>query len=85
MTRWREDPTCEVWGQFCYVRDLQSGLVWSAGHQPVCRPADEYEVVFSADKATFRRRDADIETLLEITVSPEQPAEVRRITLYQPR
>ena len=57
------------------------GVFWSAGHQPVCRPADEYEVVFSADRATFRRRDGDIETLLEITVSPEQPAEVRRVTL----
>ena len=72
---------CEPWGQFFYVRDLQTGLFWSAGHQPVCRPADAYEVVFSADKALFRRRDGDIETLLEIAVSPEQLAEVRRITL----
>ena len=38
------------------------GMVWSAGYQPVCRPADEYEVIFAADKATFRRRDGDIET-----------------------
>ena len=45
-------------------------------------PAPEgYEVIFAADKATIRRRDADIETLLEVTVSPEQPVEVRRITL----
>ena len=81
VTRWREDRTCESWGQFFYVRDLQTGLFWSAGHQPVCRQADAYEVVFSADKALFRRRDGDIETLLEIAVSPEQTAEVRRITL----
>ena len=38
-------------------------------------------MVFSTDKALLRRRDADIETLLEIAVSPEQLAEVRRITL----
>ncbi len=81
MTRWREDATCERWGQFFYVRDMQTGQVWSAGHQPVCRPADDYEVVFSADKALLRRRDGDIETLLEIAVSPEQLAEVRRVTL----
>ena len=37
VTRWREDPTCELWGQFFYVRDLETGAVWSAGHQPVCR------------------------------------------------
>ena len=81
VTRWREDATCEGWGQFFYVRDALTGQVWSAGHQPVCQAADDYEVVFSTDKALLRRRDADIETLLEIAVSPEQLAEVRRITL----
>jgi len=81
VTRWREDSTRDCWGQFCYVRDSESGLVWSAGHQPVCRPADDYEVIFAADKATFRRRDGGVETLLEVTVSPEQFAEVRRVTV----
>ncbi len=38
-------------------------------------------MVYSSDKASFRRVDADIESLLEITVSPEQFAEVRRLTL----
>ena len=42
---------------------------------------EDYEVIFAADKATFRRRDARIETFLEVTVSPEQSAEVRRVTL----
>jgi cyclic beta-1,2-glucan synthetase len=81
VTRWREDPTREAWGQFVYVRDVPSGLFWSAGFQPVCRPADDDEMVFAVDKASFRRRDGSIETLMEVTVSPEQLAEVRRITL----
>ena len=25
VTRWREDRTRDDWGQFCYIRDLQSG------------------------------------------------------------
>jgi cyclic beta-1,2-glucan synthetase len=81
VTRWREDRTRDAFGQFCYVRDLRSGLLWSAGYQPVCRPADQYEAVFSTDKAEFRRFDGGIETHLEITVSAENAAEVRRITL----
>ena len=81
VTRWREDSTCEAWGQFCYIRDMHRGLVWSAGFQPICRPSESHEVSFAADKATFRRRDGDIETLLEVIVSPEQAVEVRRITL----
>jgi cyclic beta-1,2-glucan synthetase len=81
VTRWRADMTCEAWGQFCYIRDVQRGLVWSAGFQPICRPGDAHEVSFAADKATFRRHDADVETLMEVIVSPEQAVEVRRITL----
>jgi len=81
VTRWREDPTREAWGQFCYIRDRNRGLVWSAGFQPVCRPPERYDLEFAVDKVAIRRRDADIETLLEVIVSPEQPAEIRRVTL----
>jgi cyclic beta-1,2-glucan synthetase len=81
VTRWREDATRDCWGQFCYIRDVRSGLTWSTGHQPVGRLADEYEVVYSTDKAEFRRLDAGIETRWEITVSPEHSAEVRRVTI----
>jgi cyclic beta-1,2-glucan synthetase len=81
VTRWREDATREAWGQFCYVRDVRRGLVWSAGYQPVCRMPERYEVVFAEDKVSIRRHDANIETLLEVIVSSEQPAEIRRVTL----
>ncbi|HZY90673.1 MAG TPA: glucoamylase family protein, partial [Gemmataceae bacterium] len=81
VTRWREDRTCDAWGQFCYVHDRRTGELWSAGYQPVCREADSYEVTFSTDKAEFRRRDGHIETHLEVTVSPENAAEIRRVLL----
>src|SRR5262249_25608515 len=54
---------------------------WAAGYQPVCRPAATYEAVFAIDKADIRRRDGDLETLLEVTVSTEHPAEVRRVAV----
>ena len=81
MTRWREDPTRECWGQFCYIRDLTEDLVWSAGFQPVCRRPDRYEVTFAVDKATISRHDGAIETVLDVIVSPEHSAEIRRVTL----
>jgi cyclic beta-1,2-glucan synthetase len=81
VTRWREDGTRDDSGQYIYVRDLLTGVMWSAAHQPVCRLADQYEVIYSADKAEFRRRDGAIETQLEVTVSPEDCAEIRRVTL----
>src|SRR5581483_11302311 len=81
VTRWREDRTCDAGGQVVYVRDAATGAGWAAGYQPVCKPAASYEAVFSIDKAELRRRDGDLETLLEVTVSTEHPAEVRRVTV----
>jgi cyclic beta-1,2-glucan synthetase len=81
VARWRADGTADAWGQFCYVRVLDTGEAWSAGHQPVCKPADDYEAIYSVDKIELRRRDGEIETLLEVAVSPEADAEVRRVTV----
>ena len=55
VTRWREDPSRDQWGAFIYLRDLRSGRVWSAGYQPTAQEPDEYEAVFSEDRATIRR------------------------------
>ena len=53
-------------GQFVYLRDVRSGLVWSATYQPTCREPEEYLVTFQIDRASFRRLDDGIETQLEI-------------------
>ncbi|VTT97780.1 glycosyltransferase 36 : Cellobiose phosphorylase OS=Singulisphaera acidiphila (strain ATCC BAA-1392 / DSM 18658 / VKM B-2454 / MOB10) GN=Sinac_1249 PE=4 SV=1: Glycoamylase: CBM_X: Glyco_transf_36: GT36_AF: CBM_X: Glyco_transf_36: GT36_AF [Gemmataceae bacterium] len=81
VTRWRTDPTRDPHGAFVYLRDPATGKQWSVGHQPLAARADEYEVVFSADKAEFRRRDGLVESRLEVVVAPDQDAEVRRLTL----
>ncbi|HEY6047159.1 MAG TPA: glucoamylase family protein [Pyrinomonadaceae bacterium] len=81
VTRWREDATRDNWGSFIYVRDVRSGAVWSAGHQPIAAKPQNYEVAFSEDKADFWRRDAGIVTHMEVIVSAEDNAEMRRISL----
>jgi cyclic beta-1,2-glucan synthetase len=81
VTRWREDVTRDNWGAFIYLRDVRSGTVWSAGHQPVKRRAQAYTVAFSEDKADFRRIDSGVSTRMEVVVSAEDNAEVRRVSL----
>jgi len=81
ITRWREDVTRDAHGQYVFLRDTDSGEVWSAGHQPSGVEPDSYEAVFSEDRAEIRRRDGAISTTLEVVVSPEDDAEVRRITI----
>jgi cyclic beta-1,2-glucan glucanotransferase len=81
VTRWREDATRDHWGSFIYVRDVRSGAVWSTGHQPIPAKATNYEVAFSEDKADFWRRDSGIVTHMEVIVSAEDNAELRRVTI----
>ena len=81
VTRAREDRTRDVGSQFVYLRDVRTGLVWSAAYHPTRREPDEYLVRFLADKVVFRRRDEDVETQLEVAVSPEDDVEVRRLAL----
>src|SRR5579872_2709902 len=81
ITRWREDVTCDNWGSYCFVRDVQGGDVWSAGYQPTATRPDRYTASFTEDRAEIIRRDGSITTMLEVAVSPEDDAEVRRISL----
>lgn len=81
VTRWREDSTRDNWGNFCYVRDVRSGAIWSTGYQPTTRTPQSYDVIFMEERAVFKRLDAGIHTQTDIIVSPEDNAEVRCVTL----
>ncbi len=78
VTRWREDTTCDNWGVFCYIRDMESGKFWSTAYQPTLQRPENYEAIFSEGRAEFRRRDYDLDTHTEIVVSPEDDIEIRR-------
>ncbi len=81
LTRWREDPTCDPWGYYVFLRDVFNGHVWSAGYQPIGRESEIYEAVFFEDRAEIHRKDGPIRTLMQIFVSPEDDAEVRHLSL----
>jgi len=79
VTRYREDVTRDVWGTHFYVRDVDSGEVFSAPHNPHPRRPDDYKATFAPDKAEFMRLDGDLETRVEVAVSPEDDVEIRRL------
>jgi cyclic beta-1,2-glucan synthetase len=81
VTRWTEDATCDACGSYFFLRDAESGRVWSTGYQPSGVEADRYEVTFTEDRAEFVRSDGTLTTTLEVLVSPEDDAEVRRVSL----
>jgi cyclic beta-1,2-glucan synthetase len=93
VTRWREDATRDTYGSYIFVRDAQGHRAWSATHQPMGElpsapngtlggtPERAFEVNFTEDRARFFRRDGDLASTLQVIVSPEDDAEVRRIAI----
>ena len=81
VTRWREDATLDDWGSYFYLRDTQDRRVWSAGYQPTCVEPETYSTTFAEDRIRISRRDRTVLTSLEIAISAEDDAEVRRVSL----
>ncbi|MFJ2992465.1 GH36-type glycosyl hydrolase domain-containing protein [Pandoraea sp. NPDC087047] len=81
VTRWREDLTCDPWGSYLFLRDTADDTIWSATFQPLGTEPDSYDVAFSEDRASIVRHEGSLVTTLEIMVSPEDNAEVRRLSI----
>ena len=81
VTRWREDATRDCWGTFIYLRDLSTGEFWSTAHQPTLCVTEGYEAIFTQSRAEFRQRRRGLEIHTQISVSPEDDVELRRIKI----
>jgi cellobiose phosphorylase len=81
LTRWRGDATCDDEGTFVYLRDVDSGHVWSATRQPMGDPGGTCSATFSQARAEFHRSDYGIATEVLIAVSAEDDIELRRLRI----
>ena len=81
ITRWREDATRDCWGTFVYLRDVATGDYFSATYQPTLGKAKRHEAIFTQSRAEFRELRSDLEVHTQISVSPEDDVELRRVTI----
>ncbi|MDD5090422.1 MAG: glucoamylase family protein [Candidatus Wallbacteria bacterium] len=81
VTRWREDSTRDCSGMFVYLRDVATGEFWSTSYQPSLQTTEGYEAIFTQARAEFRQHHAGLEIHTEVSVSPEDDVELRRIRI----
>jgi cyclic beta-1,2-glucan synthetase len=81
LTRWRSDPTLDNHGSWLYVRDQESGRLWSATLQPTGIQPDTQSVRFYPHAAEFVRRDGDLTLRTRLSVLPDADVEIRRVTI----
>ncbi|KAF0091773.1 MAG: glycosyltransferase [Fusobacteria bacterium] len=81
VTRWRMDSALDSYGMFFFLKNVDNDTIWSATYAPLNTKPDNYEVIFMADKATYLRRDEDIETKTEVLAASGENAEIRRLSI----
>ncbi|MGH8125635.1 MAG: glucoamylase family protein, partial [Rhodanobacteraceae bacterium] len=81
VTRWRGDAVRDDEGTFVYLRDVDSGNLWSATRQPLGDVGGTCSATFSQARAEFHRSDHGIASELLVAVSAEDDIELRRLRL----
>ena len=81
VTRWMPDRALDASGLWVYVRDEESGAVWSAGRQPAGLHGAETDAVFHAHMVELHTRHRGVALRMDIAVGPADDIEMRRITV----
>jgi cyclic beta-1,2-glucan glucanotransferase len=80
LTPWRNDPVCDEPGEVVYLRDEETGAVWSPTPRPA--PADgAHQIRYGAGYATFLHRSHGLEQTLRLWAAPDDPVKLVDLTL----
>ena len=85
VTRWREDATCDDWGSYIFLRDV---AVATSGRPASSRaaPSPTTTTLLSTRIAPSSRGATERSTtIMEVLVSAEDDAEVRRVSISNSR
>jgi cyclic beta-1,2-glucan synthetase len=81
VTRWREDPTCDPFGSYVLLSDLETRAVWSSAVQPCSREPATSTANLTEGRAEFSDLNGLVAAMLEVAVARDIDAEVRRVTI----
>ncbi len=81
VTRWREDPTRDNWGSYCYIKDLAEEGFRTGTPSPRGGSSQKFEVVFTEGRAEYHSRDKQLDLHTEVVVSSEDDVEIRRLKI----
>ncbi|KDR95267.1 Cellobiose phosphorylase [Peptoclostridium litorale DSM 5388] len=81
LTRWKEGFESNQCGMHIFIRNIKSSKIWSVSYGLLSENHGNYESRFSLEKAEFIRNEDSLTTHLEVTVSPTENIEVRRLSI----
>lgn len=80
LTPWRNDPVGDPPGEVLYLRDEETGEIWTPTPRPAGAPTP-YQVRYGAGVATFQSRSHELEQTLELYVAWREPVKILRLAV----
>ena len=81
VNRWHQDMILDNWGKYFYIKDNDSGFIWSPTWMPVKENPDSFELHYGTGYAKFITVYKGIEIILDIFVPNEDSLEVWHFTI----
>jgi cellobiose phosphorylase len=71
----------DPYGTFIFVQNLNAGNVWTTTSKPFNHTGDNYKVTCFPNTVKYSRKDGNILTQMEVFVAPDDPVEIRKVSL----
>lgn len=81
VTAWQQDFASDTSGKFLFVRDTESGEVWSLSPAPIWRDPDAYRCRHGIGYTTFEAENHEIASEWTLFVHRHDPVELWLVTL----
>ncbi|MBC7186277.1 MAG: glycosyl transferase family 36 [Calditrichaeota bacterium] len=81
LTRWQQDLVQDNWGKFLYLRDRQTGEIWSAAWQPVKHNGTRYQCRHGLGYTTLAAWLGSVTSEWTTFVAPGDPVEIWLLSL----
>ena len=84
LTRWRDDPVEDGDGWFHYLRDLDSGRIWSIGYQPTGGSPSATRRASRRERVDITRVEDGIGAALTVAVAPDAAGRAAPVRAREP-
>jgi len=81
LTPWSNDPVSDASGEAIYLRDEETGEIWTPTARPIATDDGRYRVIHGAGYSEFRHHSHGLTQSLRIHVDPEAPVKLSRLSL----
>jgi cyclic beta-1,2-glucan synthetase len=82
LTPWPNDPVSDAPRDVLYLRDLDSGEVWTVAAMPIRTEGARYRIVHGKGYSEFHAHCHDIEARLTVTVPVDASVKISRLQLH---